>query len=88
MVSSGFAQVRLAVATAGYADGDRVRGVCRCDVVRRVAEDEDALRVEGGAEDDAGAIDCLSRQLTAIGRVGAVAAEGEEAIQTCPASLM
>jgi hypothetical protein len=69
MVGSGFPQFRLAVATAGDADGDRVRGVCGCDVVRRVAEDEDALFVERRAEDHTAAIDCLPRQLTAVGGV-------------------
>jgi hypothetical protein len=55
--------------TTGDADGNGIRGVRRRDVLRRVAENEDARRIEGRAKDDTGAIDRLTRQLAAVSRV-------------------
>src|SRR5215207_4346347 len=51
------------------------------DVVRCVAENEHMLWVEGRAEDLTGALDRLACQLAAVGRIGAVRAEREEAVQ-------
>jgi hypothetical protein len=73
--------------TTGDADGNGIRGVRRRDVLRRVAENEDARRIEGRAKDDTGAIDRLTRQLAAVSRVRAVAAEGEETVETSAGEL-
>src|SRR5436309_5822786 len=87
MVRAGFAQLLLPVVPTRDAYADRVRSMGRHDVFRSVAQDEDASRVDRRAEDLTGTSDCLARQLSAIGRVGAVAAEREEAVQVGPRQL-
>ena len=73
--------------TARDADADRACGVGRRDVLRRVADDESALRVEPRADDRTGTVDRFASQLAAVGGVGAVAAEEEETVQICAREL-
>src|SRR5687767_11081921 len=61
--------------------------MCCGDVVRSVAENEHAVRVEPKPQNLAGALDRLPGELTTIGRVGAVTAEGEEAVQVGTSQL-
>ena len=57
----------------------------RLDVPRRVADDIGRSRLS--AEDRRGALDSDPGELTAVRRVRAVAAEGEEAVEACPGDL-
>src|SRR5687767_5301583 len=63
------------------ADRDRAGGMGGDDVVRRVAENQHMLWVEARAQYLAGTLNRLTRQLASVGRVGAVRAEREEAVQ-------
>jgi hypothetical protein len=74
-------QLLLAGVAAGDADADRTRGVGRSDVVRSVANYKHSLGVKRRAENFSGPVDCLARQFATVGRVGAIAAEREEAVE-------
>ena len=57
------------------------------DVVRSVAENEHMLWVECGAQYLGSTLDRPAGQLASVGRVGAVRAEREEAVQIGPPKL-
>src|SRR5215207_9834173 len=66
---------------ARHPDADRARAVGGRDVERRVPNDEHAIRIDLGPEQDACSLDRLARQLRPVSRVRAVAAEREPACE-------
>src|ERR1051325_4937813 len=81
MVGACVAQLVDAVVTARDGDGHGAGATRGGDIERRVADDEAVARLEAVALRERSALDCALRQLGAVFRVGAEAAEAEVVVE-------